>query len=93
MAPKSKQQQPEPQPQNEALYPALEGFIEKASAADVAALFSGVKGELSGLKGPKAEQGKKALKSVERTEELLSYLLQVREKIQAERKGGGRGRK
>jgi hypothetical protein len=92
MAPKSKQH-PEPQPQNEPLYPALEGFIEKASADDVAALFSGLKAELAGLKGPKAELGKKALKAVERTEELLSYLLQVREKIQAERKGGGRGRK
>ncbi|MCC6334684.1 MAG: hypothetical protein IT380_11965 [Myxococcales bacterium] len=92
MAPKSKPQ-PEPQPQNEPLYPSIEGFIEKASSEDVSALFSGLKGDLSALKGPKAEQGKKALKSLGRTEELLSYLLQVREKIQAERKGGGKGRK
>lgn len=88
--PKSKQ--PE-QSQPEPLYPAIEGLIEKASAEEIEELFAQLKKDLAGLKGPKAEQGKKAAKSVERTQELLSYLLQVREKIQAERKGGGKGRK
>lgn len=92
MAPKSKQK-PEAQSQPEPLYPALEGFIENASADDVAALFAPIRAELEGLKGPKADQGKKALKALDRSQELLSYLLQVREKIQADRKGGGRGRK
>ncbi|MEW6433496.1 MAG: hypothetical protein AB1730_18475 [Myxococcota bacterium] len=91
MPPKSKQ--PEPQTQPEPLYPAIESLIEKASAEEITALFAQLKADLGALKGPKAEQGKKAARAVERTEELLSYLLQVREKIQAERKGGTKGRK
>ena len=49
--------------------------------------------QLGSLKGPKAEQGKKVGKAIERTEELLSYLLQVREKLEADRKGKGGKRK
>lgn len=80
---------PLPQPS----YPTLEAFIEKANAADISAAFKDLKGQVDGLKGPKAEQGKKIQKAIERTEELLSYLLQVREKLEAERKGKGGGRK
>jgi hypothetical protein len=94
MPAKSKQPSAPPPPQQpEPLYPSIEGLIEKASADDIAAVFGQLKADLAALKGPKADQGKKVLKSVERTEELLSYLLQVREKIHAERKGGGKGRK
>lgn len=91
MAAAKKEQQT--QPAAEPLYPAIEGFIEKATADDAAALFKPLKDGLDALKGPKAEQGKKVAKAIERTEELLSYLLQVREKIEAERKGKGGGRR
>lgn len=74
-------------------YPSIEGFIEKAKAADVAEAFKSLKDELAGLKGPRAEQGKKVSKAIERTEELLSYLLQVREKLEADRKGKAGARK
>jgi hypothetical protein len=88
--PKSKQ--PE-QSQPEPLYPAIEGLIEKATAEEIEALFAQLKKDVADLKGPKAELGKKVARAVERTQELLSYLLQVREKLQAERKGGGKGQK
>ncbi len=68
------------------LYPAIEQFIEHAGAAEVDALFASLKEGLKGLKGPKSEQGKKVQKAVERTEELLQHLLQMREKIEASRK-------
>lgn len=69
--------QPEPQ------YPVIEAFVERASAEDVAHLFDGVKQGLGALKGPRAEQAKKVSVALERTEELLSHLLQVREKLEA----------
>lgn len=71
---------------NESLYPAIEGFIEKATAEEIADLFSPLKEGLTTLKGPRAEQAKKVGKAILKTEELLSYLLQVREKLEAERK-------
>lgn len=74
-------------------YPQIEGFIEKAKAPDVEEAFKTLKAELGGLKGPRAEQGKKVSKAIERTEELLSYLLQVREKLEADRKGKPGARK
>ena len=84
---------PAPAPAPESRYPAIEALIEVATSDDVASLFKPIKDELAGLKGPKAEQGKKVSKAIERTEELLSYLMQVREKLEAERKGGGKGRR
>lgn len=93
MASAKKEKTPEPQPLPEPSYPAIEGFVEKATTEDITAAFEALKEQLAGLKGPKAEQGKKISKAVERTEELLSYLLQVREKLEADRKGkGGRGK-
>ncbi|MFT3707164.1 MAG: hypothetical protein QM817_05790 [Archangium sp.] len=74
-------------------YPVIEKFIETASADQIDATFKALKGDLSGLKGPKAEQAKKVGKAVERTEELLTYLLQVREKLEADRKGKGGARR
>jgi len=67
----------------ESIYPALESFIEKATADEVSGLFGPIKTGLSDLKGPRAEQGKKIDKSIARTEELLNHLLQVREKLEA----------
>ena len=92
-AKKEKEKTPEPQTVPEPSYPVIEGFVEKATADDIAAMFKDLKGQLGGLKGPKAEQGKKIGKAIERTEELLSYLLQVREKLEADRKGKGGKRK
>ncbi|MBS1152405.1 MAG: hypothetical protein H6Q89_4103 [Myxococcaceae bacterium] len=71
---------------NEPLYPAIEGFIERATAEEIAELFSPLKEGLSALKGPRADQAKKVGKAIAKTEELLSHLLQVREKLEAERK-------
>lgn len=82
--PPAKQQTPPPA---EPLYPAIETFIEKASADQVAGLFTPLKDGLTSLKGPKAEQAKKVTKAIAKVEELLSHLLQVRENLEAERKG------
>jgi hypothetical protein len=92
MAAKKKVQAPAQAAQVESRYPSIEQFAETASAADVTALFEPIKAGLGALKGPRAEHGKKVGKAIARTEELLSYLLQVRERIEAERKGGGAGR-
>lgn len=86
MAPKTKSA-PEPAAPSESVYPAIEGFIENASAAEVKDLYSEVREALATLKGPRAEGAKKAGKGIARAEELLTFLLQVREKIEAERKG------
>lgn len=75
--------QPMPQPE----YPAIATFVDKAEKADVDALFQALKDGLASMKGPKADQAKKVSKAIERTEELMSHLLQVREKIASERKG------
>jgi hypothetical protein len=85
--------QPPPAASNEPLYPDIEGFIESASADQVDALFSPLKEALGTLKGPKAEQAKKIGKAISKTQELLSHLLQVREKLEAERKGKGGARR
>lgn len=77
---------PPPPADNEPLYPAIEGFIERASADEISELFSPLKEGLSTLKGPRADQAKKVGKAILKTEELLSHLLQVREKLEAERK-------
>lgn len=68
-------------------YPAIETLIEYVTADELAVLFAPVTAAVAELKGPRAEQGKKALKAVEHTQGLLSHLLQVREKLEASRKG------
>jgi len=71
----------------EPMYPAIEGFIERASPQDIAQLFAPLKEGLAALKGPKAEQSKKISVALTRTEELLAHLVEVREKLIAESKG------
>ncbi len=93
MATAKKQEPKQPEPLPAPSYPVIEGFIEKASAADIDGTFKDVKEQLAGLKGPRAEQAKKVGKAIERTEELLSYLMQVKEKLEADRKGRGGARK
>jgi hypothetical protein len=89
MAPRSNpkaKQTDEPAAPTESVYPTIEGFIETASPEEVKALYDEVHAALGTLKGPRADQGKKAGKGIARTEELLTFLLQVREKIESERK-------
>ncbi len=74
---------PLPQPE----YPAIATFVDAAQKDDVDGLFQALKDGLGTMKGPKADQAKKVSKAIERTEELMSHLLQVREKIASERKG------
>lgn len=66
-------------------YPALEGFIEQATQTDIEALFEPLKESLASLKGARAETGKKVSVAIDKTTELLQYLLQVREKIESQR--------
>lgn len=90
MPPTSKQPAPVADPLPAPSFPAIESFIERASAEEVQALFSPVKTELANLKGPKAEHAKKAQAAISRTEELLAVLLETRERLVAEAKGKGR---
>lgn len=92
MPPPSKQTAPAPveQPLPTPSFPAIESFIERASADEVRSLFTPVKNELANLKGPKAEQAKKAQAAIARTEELLGVLLETRERLVAEAKAKGR---
>lgn len=79
--------EPQPEPLPAPSYPAIESFIERASAADVANLFADLKTHLEAIKGPRAEHAKKAGKAIELTEMLVSHLIQTREKIEAGNKG------
>lgn len=80
-------------PPAESLYPVLEGFIETATAEEIDALFDSVKEGLASLKGPRAEYQKKVALAVSRTEELLRYLLQVREKLEEKSDPGRKTRR
>ncbi|ADO70824.1 hypothetical protein [Stigmatella aurantiaca] len=88
MPPPSKQQTaPEPEPLPTPSYPAIEGFIERASAEEIQSFFTPIKEELGALKGPKAEQGKKVQAALASAEELLGLLLETRERLVAESQG------
>ena len=67
-------------------YPELEAYVELASRDDLGQLFTGLKADLEALKGPRAEQAKKAKVAVERTEELIGRLLDLRENLAELRK-------
>lgn len=82
----------QPQTSTEPMYPAVEGFIERASPEEIAGLFQSIKAGLGDLKGPKADQSKKVKAALDRTEELLTHLLEVREKLTSE-KHASKGRK
>jgi len=82
---------PEPPPQPS--YPQIEGFIEQSGQGDIEALFGPLKDSLLALKGPRTDQAKKATKAVQRTEELLAHLLEVREKLRASRPEAAKGRR
>jgi hypothetical protein len=93
--PPSKPQQPQApalEPLPTPTYPAIESFIEHASAEEIQAFFTPIKEGLNALKGPKAEQGKKVQAALASSEELLGLLLETRERLIAESQGG-KGRK
>ena len=71
-------------------FPAIEALVEFATPEEITALFAPVSEAVTQLKGPRAEQGKRALKAVAHTTALLAHLLQVREKIESSKKSGGR---
>lgn len=93
MAAKKPAQSEPPQVDLEPKYPHIEAFAEQAGSEDVIGVFGPLKESLQAVKGPRADAAKKAVKGVERTEELLHHLLEVREKIKAERGGGAKGRR
>jgi hypothetical protein len=92
MPPSKPQQAPAPEPLPTPSYPAIEAFIETASAEEVQALFHPVKDALTALKGPKVEQGKKVQTALTSADELLGLLLETRERLIAESQGN-KGRK
>ena len=75
---------------DEPKYPHIESFAEAAGSEDVISTFASLKESLAAVKGPRSEAAKKAVKGVERTEELLHHLLEVREKLRADRSGTGK---
>jgi hypothetical protein len=87
--PPPKQQPAEPAPESLPVpsYPAIESFIETASAEEIQAFFTPIKEGLTALKGPKAEQGKKIQAALSSAEELLGILLETRERLIAEAQG------
>ena len=62
-------------------YPELEELVERVSTEEVSQLFARLKESLVALKGPRTEQAKKAKVALERTEELLGRLLDLRESL------------
>ena len=90
--PPSSKQPPAPvaEPLPSPSFPAIEAFIESASADEVRSFFNPVKEGLAQLKGPKAEHAKKVQAAVSRAEELLGVLLDTREQLVAESRRGRR---
>jgi hypothetical protein len=70
----------------------VERFIERASKDDIHGLFAGLREQLGGVKGPRAEHAKRAETAVQNAEELFGYLLEVRERLIAEQ-GSAKRRK
>ena len=66
-------------------YPAVEALVESASPEELAHFFDSVREGLESVKGPKAEYAKRVRSAVERTDELLAFLLETREKIAGQR--------
>jgi hypothetical protein len=84
MPPTKQQQAPAPEPLPTPSYPAIESFIERSTPEEIQALFIPIKEGLAALKGPKVDQGKKVQAALVNAEELLSLLLETRERLIAE---------
>lgn len=81
---------PAPAPDAESRYPNVERYVEGASKEALGTLFAGLKAELGAMKGPKAEHARKASGALDRAEELLGHLIDVRERLIAEQKSAKR---
>lgn len=79
--------EPATPPENESRYPAVERFIERADPEELPDVFESVREGLSEVKGAREAAARKAAVAIERTEELLGFLLEVRAKLIAEQKG------
>ena len=77
---------PTPPSADESRYPTVERFIERAAPDEIPGVFADTRSALEGVKGPKADHAKKVKVAIERTEELLTFLVDVREKLIAEKK-------
>ena len=73
-------------PPEDARYPTVERFIERADPQEIGQVFAETRSALDGVKGPNADRAKKVRAAIERTEELLGFLVDVREKLIAEKK-------
>ena len=67
------------------MYPNIEGFIEQATADEVSDLFTQLRSRLGAIKGPKADHARRVLVAVDSVQELLGFLLQIRERLSLER--------
>lgn len=81
---------PSLEPQVESRYPSVERFVESATREALPSTFEGLRTELAAVKGPKAEHAKKAQVALDRAEELFGHLIDVRERLIEEQKGGRR---
>ncbi len=83
-----------PQATAESVYPNLERYLETHDRAETGKLFEQTKDKLAELSaGPKGPNAKKALAGIERAEELLSSLQDVREKLEEKAKAGKKARR
>jgi len=69
---------------DESQYPALEAFIERATEEDIRAAFLSIRDGLATLKGPKVPLSKKVNAALDGAQDLLTHLLAVRERLEAE---------
>jgi hypothetical protein len=79
-------------PPPEPMYPVLETLIERATPEELDQFFAEVRTGLEGVKGAKGEHARKARAALDAAQELLGYLLQIREKL-SEAKSAGKARK
>ncbi len=97
MAKSSAPSKPPPQPPlPDPQYPQIEGFIELSGSGDIDALFGPLKESLSGLKGPRADQGKKVGKGMRAPKSCSNTFLKSAKSFarepQTPRKDGGKQR-
>lgn len=81
---------PPPPTAEPSIYPALESFIEWATTDDVKAFFAPIREGLAELKGPKAAHAGKINGALDDCLALLTDLLLVRERLEAEHKNAKR---
>ena len=71
-------------------YANLESFLEQEPRSAVRELFDGTREKLSEAKGTKAANAKKAIGAIDKTEQLLHHLFDVKERLAREAQPKGR---